>query len=183
MSDIVGQSTTAEVDVFVKPPAVSELRGMHHTNCQIYIQRKELTGSCRSNQYCSWCRTGFEYHSAFKLGHTRWNEESGCCSLQKTIVEAAWVRTWYTNSFKIEKAELLEPNHCRGPNEAAFVGDQLGLVNATGLTKGKYIFQLTAWDSAETKNNDTVTVIVQQSMLSRISSLDWRYQLSPFDCC
>ena len=98
-------------------------------------------------------------------------------------MEATRVRIRYALALIKSGVQLLQFARCRGPNEASFVGNQLGTVNATGLTKGKYIFQLTAWDSAETKNNDTVTVIVQQSMLSRISSLDWRYQLSPFDCC
>ena len=52
---------------------------------------------------------------------------------------------------------------CRGPNTADISGNQLNNINATGLTKGKYVFQLTACDAADVKNNDTVTVTVLQS--------------------
>lgn len=51
----------------------------------------------------------------------------------------------------------------RGPNEAVLVGSDRPIVNATGLTKGEYVFRLTAWDDVGTSGNDTVNVKVIQS--------------------
>lgn len=87
-------------------------------------------------------------------------------------MEATRVRIRYALALIKSGVQLLQFARCRGPNEASFVGNQLGTVNATGLTKGKYVFQLIAWDAAEASNNDTVTVTVLQSMLSSIRSSD-----------
>ena len=50
------------------------------------------------------------------------------------------------------------------------VGKEHPVVNATGLTKGQYIFQLTAWNTAGAQNNDTVSVTVLQSIFLVILS-------------
>nr|CAG4648482.1 EOG090X00QS [Polyphemus pediculus] len=49
-----------------------------------------------------------------------------------------------------------------GPNEAVLTGNEKPVVNASVLTKGIYVFQLTAWDGTGAHSNDTVTVTVTQ---------------------
>lgn len=51
----------------------------------------------------------------------------------------------------------------RGPNAAVLIGNDEPRVNATGLTKGEYVFQLTAWDDSGVSGSDNVTVSVRQS--------------------
>jgi hypothetical protein len=51
----------------------------------------------------------------------------------------------------------------RGPNAASLFGSDQPKVNVTGLTKGTYVFQLTAWDDSGANGNDTVVVTVIQS--------------------
>lgn len=113
VSDMVGQSSTAEVDVFVKPQANSELRvdAGSDSNITLPLNWVKLDGS--------------------------------------KSVDASRFKKW---SWK----------QLEGPNTADISGNQLNNINATGLTKGKYVFQLTACDAADVKNNDTVTVTVLQ---------------------
>jgi len=113
VSDIVGQSSTTEVDVFVKPPANSELRVDAGPDLNITLP-------------------------------------------------VNWITLDGSKSADAARFKKLSWKQLEGPNEAVFGGSQLSKVNATGLTKGRYIFQLTAWNAAETKNNDTVTVTVLQ---------------------
>lgn len=51
----------------------------------------------------------------------------------------------------------------RGPNAAILLGSDLPRVNVTGLTKGEYLFQLTAWDDSGVSGSDNVTILVKQS--------------------
>ena len=53
-------------------------------------------------------------------------------------------------------------SNSRGPNEAVLVGSDQPRVNATTLTKGLYVFQLTAWDDSGVSASDNVTVNVLQ---------------------
>nr|CAG4642290.1 EOG090X00QS [Evadne anonyx] len=118
VADIVGQSSAAEVDVFVKPPVVSQLR----------------------------VDAGADLNITLPLN---------------------WVLLDGSKSLDVARFKKLTWKQLEGPNEPTFVGNQLGSVNATGLTKGKYIFQLTAWDAAETKDSDNITVTVQQKENSK----------------
>ena len=52
----------------------------------------------------------------------------------------------------------------RGPNELVFSpSNDKAQVNATALTKGNYVFQLTAWNVAGFNSSDNVSVTVIQS--------------------
>lgn len=56
---------------------------------------------------------------------------------------------------------------CRGPSDAVLNGSDQPQVNVTALTKGLYVFQLTAWDDSGVSGNDNVTVSVRQSKFTK----------------
>nr|CAH0104636.1 unnamed protein product [Daphnia galeata] len=60
----------------------------------------------------------------------------------------------------------------KGPNTAVLVGNGEAQVNVTGLKKGMYVFQLTAWDDSGVNGFDNVSVSVLQNDLG-IQSWLW----------
>lgn len=60
------------------------------------------------------------------------------------------------------------------------VGNDQAQVNVTGLTKGMYVFQLTAWDDSGVNGFDNVSVSVLQS--KQISVLSYIVQVLFLNC-
>lgn len=53
-----------------------------------------------------------------------------------------------------------------GPRKVVFLNSNTSVANATGLTKGEYLFKLTVTDGDENSASDTVAVTVTQSELN-----------------
>nr|CAG4636763.1 EOG090X00QS [Ceriodaphnia reticulata] len=115
VSDAAGQSSTAQVDVFVRRPA---------TSLPLVNAGSDTTISLPS----TWViLDGSKSRAIDDIGIHKW----------------LWTQL-------------------QGPNEAVLVGSDQPRVNATTLTKGQYVFQLTAWDDSGVSAADNVTVSVLQ---------------------
>ncbi|XP_046464140.1 dyslexia-associated protein KIAA0319-like protein [Daphnia pulex] len=113
--DVAGQSSTAQVDVFVRRPATSEPRVDAGKNTAITLP-------------LNWALLdGSKSRAVDDIGIHKW----------------LWTQL-------------------EGPNTATLVGNDQPQVNVTGLTKGLYVFQLTAWDDSGVSGIDNVSVSVLQ---------------------
>lgn len=113
--DVAGQSSTAQVDVFVRRPATSEPRVDAGKNTAITLPSNWVI------------LDGSKSKAVDDIGIHKW--------------------LW---------AQL------EGPNTAVLFGHDQPQVNVTSLTKGLYVFQLTAWDDSGVSGVDNVTVSVLQ---------------------
>nr|CAG4643003.1 EOG090X00QS [Ilyocryptus agilis] len=113
VTDGAGQSSTAQVDVLVRPPPTTEPRVEAGSDAVITLP-------------------------------VNWVSLDG----SKTVDDVGIQRWLWTQ--------------LQGPNDAVLLVNDRPQVNATGLTKGQYVFQLTAWDESGASGNDTVSVTVLQ---------------------
>lgn len=154
--DVAGQSSTAQVDVFVRRPATSEPHGILLT---IFIS---ILVTDRYVSWDSWRGEEYGSYSSFGLGCSGWLKiEGGWRHWDPQVaVGPARVIEWIWN---VSTGILLLISNFRGPNTAVLFGNDKSQVNVTSLTKGLYVFQLTAWDDSGVSGIDNVTISVLQS--------------------
>lgn len=153
VTDAAGQSSSTQVDVLVRHPVAAEPRADAGADATLALPLNwaALNGTS----------TGVDVADIVQW---QWKQLQSV-SFPSLLYFLFYLLTCFADGAFLfhDRSSMLQK---RGPNAAVLDGADRPMANATGLTKGVYVFQLSVWNAAGASSSDNVTVTVQQGQSS-----------------